>query len=44
MDSGRLRFLTDPRALALTKRTPGGPTRERREPQLMLDLLLSPAS
>lgn len=37
---GRLRPLTDPRALELVKRQTGG-TRVRREPQVMLDLLLS---
>jgi hypothetical protein len=39
---GRLRPLTDPRALDLHKReTTGGGDRVRRDPQLMLDLLLS---
>ena len=38
---GRLRPLTDPRALELHKRDPGAGTRERRDPQLLLDLLLS---
>jgi predicted glycosyltransferase len=38
---GRLRPLTDPRALELTKRTTGPGDRVRRDPQLMLDLLLS---
>jgi predicted glycosyltransferase len=37
---GRLRPLTDPRALELEKRSTGPETRERRDPQLMLDLLL----
>jgi predicted glycosyltransferase len=37
---GRLRPLTDPRALDLQKRNGGG-ERVRRDPQLMLDLLLS---
>ena len=37
---GRLRPLTDPRALELVKREAAG-TRVRREPQVMLDLLLS---
>jgi hypothetical protein len=37
---GRLRPLTDPRALELVKRQTGG-TRVRREPRVMLDLLLS---
>jgi predicted glycosyltransferase len=38
---GRLRPLTDPRALELRKREDGGAPRVRREPELMLDLLLS---
>jgi predicted glycosyltransferase len=38
---GRLRPLTDPRALELQKRDRVAGTRERRDPQLMLDLLLS---
>jgi uncharacterized protein len=38
---GRLRPLTDPRALDLSKRTNGPASRVRREPQIMLDLLLS---
>jgi uncharacterized protein len=38
---GRLKPLTDPRALDLTKRSPGEGTRVRRDPSLMLDLLLS---
>ena len=38
---GRLRPLTDPRALELEKRASGAGDRERRDPQLMLDLLLS---
>jgi hypothetical protein len=38
---GRLRPLTDPRALDLHKRDPAAATRTRRDPQLMLDLLLS---
>jgi predicted glycosyltransferase len=38
---GRLRPLTDPRALELEKRERGPGGRERRDPQLMLDLLLS---
>jgi len=38
---GRLRPLTDPRALDLHKRDPGEAPHERRDPQLMLDLLLS---
>jgi hypothetical protein len=37
---GRLRSLTDPRALELRKRGETAPTRVRRDPQLMLDLLL----
>ena len=37
---GRLRPLTDPRALELEKRERGAGERERRDPQLMLDLLL----
>ena len=38
---GRLRPLTDPRALELEKRVPGETERVRRDPQIMLDLLLS---
>jgi predicted glycosyltransferase len=38
---GRLRPLTDPRALDLTKREGAAAERVRRDPQLMLDLLLS---
>jgi len=38
---GRLRPLTDPRALALEKRNGGETARVRRDPKLMLDLLLS---
>jgi predicted glycosyltransferase len=38
---GRLRPLTDPRALELEKRPLDGRERVRRDPQLMLDLLLS---
>jgi uncharacterized protein len=41
---GRLRPLTDPRALDLHKRDAGEGGRVRREPQLMLDLLLSALS
>jgi uncharacterized protein len=40
MRDGRLRPLTDPRALDLHKREGEG-ARVRRDPQLMLDLLLS---
>ena len=40
---GRLRQLTDPRGLALEKRAPGATERVRRDPQLLLDLLLSAA-
>src|SRR5215831_8235961 len=39
--AGRLRPLTDPRALELHKREAGGETRVRRDPQVMLDLLLT---
>ena len=38
---GRLRPLTDPRALDLDKRHAGPKSRVRRDPQVMLDLLLS---
>jgi predicted glycosyltransferase len=38
---GRLRPLTDPRALDLSKREGGSGERLRRDPQVMLDLLLS---
>jgi predicted glycosyltransferase len=38
---GRLRPLTDPRALELAKRAPGGSDRVRRDPAEMLALLLS---
>jgi uncharacterized protein len=40
---GRLRQLTDPRGLTLEKRAPGTGDRVRRDPQLLLDLLLSAA-
>jgi predicted glycosyltransferase len=40
---GRLRPLTDPRALELARRQRGDHDRTRRDPQLMLDLLLSAA-
>jgi predicted glycosyltransferase len=39
--SGRLKPLTDPRALELAKRADGSGTRVRRDPELMLDLLLT---
>ncbi len=38
---GRLRPLTDPRALELVKRDPAPADRARRDPRLLLDLLLS---
>jgi uncharacterized protein len=38
---GRLRPLTDPRALELQKRSTGPESRVKRDPQVMLDLLLS---
>ena len=38
---GRLQPLTDPRALELRKRERGSEARTRRDPQLLLDLLLS---
>ncbi len=38
---GRLQHLTDPGALVLRKRTPGGTARARRDPRTLLDLLLS---
>jgi predicted glycosyltransferase len=38
---GRLRPLTDPRALELRKRDRGPESRTRRDPQVMLDLLLT---
>src|SRR6266498_3287598 len=41
---GRLRPLTDPRALELEKRGPNGRPRVRRDPRLLLDLLLSAKS
>jgi hypothetical protein len=43
---GRLRPLTDPRALELAKRDPAGARGEqvRRDPQLLLDLLLTACS
>jgi uncharacterized protein len=41
---GRLRPLTDPRALELLKRPPDGSPRVRRDPRLLLDLLLSAES
>jgi len=39
--AGRLRPLTDPRALEIVKRDPSASPRERRDPHLLLDLLLS---
>ena len=41
--AGRLRPLTDARALELTKRERNGGDRMRRDPQVLLDLLLSAA-
>jgi uncharacterized protein len=41
---GRLKPLTDPRALDLQKRTPGTRARVRRNPRAMLDLLLTAVS
>jgi predicted glycosyltransferase len=38
---GRLRPLTDPQALVLEKRARNGAPRVRRDPQVLLDLLLS---
>ena len=38
---GRLKPLTDPRALELAKREASAGTRVRRSPQVLLDLLLS---
>ena len=38
---GRLKPLTDPRALDLEKRDPSAGERVKRDPHLMLDLLLS---
>ncbi len=38
---GRLRPLTDPRALELVKREASGLARVRRDPHVLLDLLLS---
>ena len=40
---GRLRPLTDPRALELEKRVPDESERVRRDPQILLDLLLTAA-
>jgi uncharacterized protein len=40
---GRLRPLTDPSALDLNKRAPGSTTRRRRDPDVLLELLLSAA-
>ena len=40
---GRLQPLTDPRALELEKRVPGESERVRRDPQILLDLLLTAA-
>jgi uncharacterized protein len=39
--TGRLKPLTDPRALELEKRDASSPARVRRDPQLLLDLLLT---
>ncbi len=44
ISQGRLRRLTDPRGLALEKRAPGAGDRIRRDPRLLLDLLLSAAA
>ena len=41
---GRLRPLTDPRALVLEKRSGDGATRVRRDPKVLLELLLSATS
>jgi predicted glycosyltransferase len=41
---GRLKPLTDPRALELAKRASGAATRVRRDPNLLLDLLLTALS
>src|SRR3954453_7107414 len=41
---GRLRPLTDPRALELVKRPPGRPALTRRDPQLLADLMLEVAA
>ena len=41
ISEGRLRPLTDPRALALEKRSRDGAPRVRRDPKLLLELLLS---
>ena len=38
---GRLKVLTDPRGFQLEKRNPSGGERVKRDPQLLLDLLLS---
>jgi predicted glycosyltransferase len=38
---GRLKVLTDPRGFQLEKRNPSGGVRVKRDPQLLLDLLLS---
>jgi predicted glycosyltransferase len=38
---GRLKPLTDPRALELVKREEGSGSRVRRDPKVMLDLLLT---
>ena len=38
---GRLKPLTDPRALELVKRDEGSGSRIRRDPKVMLDLLLT---
>jgi predicted glycosyltransferase len=40
---GRLRPLTDPRAMELVKRVPGRDERVRRDPQLLVDLILEAA-
>jgi hypothetical protein len=41
---GRLRPLTDPRAIDLVKRTTGGRPRVRRDPQLLVDHILAAAA
>jgi hypothetical protein len=44
MREGRLRPLTDPRALDLDHRPPSPETRRRRDPALLVDLMLEAAA
>jgi predicted glycosyltransferase len=41
---GRLRPLTDPRALTLTRRSPDHPERMRRDPRILTEMILEAAA